>query len=249
MVRISPRLPTRAYEDIVRDHGGDAAAEHLYVRRRADTCHRRLIVIISTHNEGRRFAGLVDAYSLLDADLLFIRDEANSYYLRADRGAAFDALVRTIAEPYAPDQILFFGSSMAGYAALRYALMLDANAVLSNPQVSVTASAPLGWTELRRNIERIAEPHDLGDGEFADRACAITLLHSRHPMDVENTRLFFDLYRRHPGLALLTVHADETDHKYLIPDFQSFLLFVRRTYELRRLRTKVVRWGRVPKNK
>lgn len=248
MVRIRPRLPALAYDEIVRSHnGGDEAAEHLFVRRRADAAHKRLIVILSTHNEGSRFTGLVDAYRTLDADLLFLRDPQNSYYLRADGGAAFDAMVQAHAADYAAQDILFFGSSMAGYAALRFALMLDANALVSNPQVSLTASIPLGWTELRRNIEKIAERRDLGEEAFADRACAITMLHSRHPMDIENGRLFFDLYRRHPGIALLTVHADEDDHKYLIPDFPTFVLLVRRTYELRALRNKVVRWGRVPK--
>lgn len=250
MVWLDEKLPVRSYDDLVASYANETTdTPHLLVRRSPKVPHQRLIVVLSTHNEGARYAGLARTYSEADADLLFLRDPGNSYYLGQDGGAAYDALVAGIAGDYAPENLLFFGSSMAGYAALRFALALNANAIVSNPQISLSVSAGHAWPDLRRNIERIARPRDLDHDDFRGRECAITLLHSRHSMDVTNAKLFLNFYRRYPGLALLTVHADDRGHKYLIPDFETFMDLVGRTFEWRSLRGKIVDWGRVPKGR
>lgn len=90
------------------------------------------MVCLSTHNDGTKYRPLPSAYRYIDADLLFVRDPDNSYYLQGDEGEAYLGLIRGVTAPYKPQDVVMFGSSMAGYAALRWALAINANAVLSN---------------------------------------------------------------------------------------------------------------------
>jgi hypothetical protein len=186
----------------------------------------RLLVTIATHNNGARYAALETVERGWQGDVLALRDPLNSYYLQEDAGAAFDAVVDAVCAGYAPANVVFFGASMAGYAALRWALRRDANAVVSNPQVNLDAAAVLGWGELRANILRIPKRVNLDELAHGERSCAIAWLHGRHPMDVDALRRFLEMWLVTPGMSLnLQQHPEET-HRYLINDSKHFFALV-----------------------
>ena len=196
----------------------------------AQNAERRLIVTFATHNNGARYASVHAIHRRMTADILAFRDPSNSYYLHEDGGVRFGAMLRALVAGYQPSRILFFGSSMAGYAALHWALQLGASCVVSNPQVNLDATAPLAWPTLRNNILRI--PHRLNLDELppGPPRAVLTVLHSRHPMDLENMCHLFALWLSRPGLALNLEQSDETEHAYLIRDFPHFRRLLEATF-------------------
>ncbi len=195
----------------------------------------RLIVTFATHNNGARYASLATIYRGVKADILAFRDPSNGYYLRADGGARVEELLREVAAGYDAARILLFGSSMAGYAALRWAIELNAACVVNNPQINLDATAPLAWEPLRSNILRIPQRVNLDEQAYGPRRAVLTVLHSRHPMDIENMRRLFALWLRTPGMQLRIEQVDEVEHRYLIRDFRHFSRLVAETYKARAL--------------
>ncbi|MGX9965127.1 hypothetical protein ACVFYP_17485 [Roseomonas sp. F4] len=201
---------------------------HLHVPNPANT-DRRLIVTFATHNNGARYASLEAIHRRLPMDILAFRDPANGYYLYQDGGARFGALLRELVQGYDPARILFFGSSMAGYAALRWAMELGASCVVSNPQVNLDSAAALAWDTLRTNILRIPQRVNLDELPPGPRRAVLTVLHSRHPMDIDAMQRLFSLWLKAPGMALNLEQVDEKAHAYLIRDFPHFNRLVQTT--------------------
>ncbi|WP_439595018.1 hypothetical protein [Falsiroseomonas sp.] len=205
---------------------------YLHVPNPANT-QKRLIVTFATHNNNGRYAAIDSIHRKMPMDLLAFCDPDNSYYLYDDGGARFGALLRELIRPYAARRVLFFGSSMAGYAALRWAIELEAACVVSNPQVNLDASVPHAWRPLRDNILRIPQRVNLDELPAQPRRAALTVLHGRHPLDLENMRRLFSLWLASPGMSLNIRQVDETQHAYLIRDFRHFTQLVEQTYEQR----------------
>ncbi len=187
-----------------------------------DNAQRRLLVTFATHKGGARFAAVESIRRSMPVDFLGFRDPDNGYYLYQDGGVRFGTVLRGLVAAYEPARVLFFGSSMAGYAALRWALELNASCVVSNPQVNLDATIPHVWRELRENIERIPRRVNLDQVRWRDRRAVLTVLHGRHPMDIENMRRLFAIWLRTPGMALNLTQVDEDKHSYLIRDFAQF---------------------------
>ena len=201
--------------------------------RHPDNAQNRLIVTFATHNNGASYASVQAIHRRMKADILAFRDPSNSYYLYEDGGERFGALLRTLVAAYSPARVLFFGSSMAGYAALHWALRLGAGCVVSNPQVNLDATLPLAWPTLRANIERIPRRLNLDELPPGAPRAVLTVLHSRHPMDLENMCHLFALWLRTPGLALNLEQTDEAEHAYLIRGFAHFRRLVEATFTQR----------------
>ncbi|WP_270937558.1 hypothetical protein [Falsiroseomonas oryzae] len=221
------------YDSLVQAHEATRDGIPFLHLRRPGEAAQALLVTLATHNNGHRYASLESANRLAAFDLLCLRDPDNSFYLQDDGGARFDGVVAAALDGYDPARVVFFGSSMAGYAALRWALRHDANAVVSNPQVNLDESARLAWPELRRNILHIPRRENLDDLEHGARRCAITCLHGRHPMDLENMRRLATLCLRTPGISLTLEHRPEERHAYLIAGFAHFRQLVQDTLRIR----------------
>jgi len=201
---------------------------HLHLKR-AENDEGRLIVTFATHNNGARYASLETIHRHLPMDVLAFRDPSNGYYLYQDGGARFGALLRELVKGYDPAKILLFGSSMGGYAALRWAIELGASCVVSNPQVNLDSAANFAWGELRTNILRIPQRVNLDELPPGPRKAVLTVLHSRHPMDLDAMRRLFGFWLTAPGMALNLEQVDEATHGYLIRDFRHFARLVRAT--------------------
>jgi hypothetical protein len=232
----------KTYQAILERHErmlGNVPYVHLV---REDTqAPRRLLVTMATHKSGERYAALETVVHNWTGDVLALRDPQNSYYLQQDAGAAFDAVVDAVCADYAPADIVFFGSSMAGYAALRGALRRDANAVVNNPQVNLDAAARLGWPELRANILRIPIRVNLDEMAHGERSCSIAWLHGRHAMDVDALQRFMAMWLDMPGMTLNLQQHPEASHRYLINNKRHFFALVEGVLAERAMRERTER--------
>ncbi|OYW10490.1 MAG: hypothetical protein B7Z53_00930 [Rhodospirillales bacterium 12-71-4] len=213
---------------------------HLHLRNPANS-DGRLIVTFATHNNGARYASLEAIHRRLPMDILAFRDPSNGYYLYQDGGARFGALLRALVQGYDPAKILLFGSSMGGYAALRWAIELGASCVVSNPQVNLDSAAAHAWADLRANILRIPHRVNLDELPPGPRQAVLTVLHSRHAMDLDAMRRLFGFWLTAPGMALNLEQAAEEAHAYLIRDFPHFRQLVETTLAQRKALAQVPR--------
>jgi len=128
--------------------------------------NKSLIVSMSTHNGGERYFGfraLIDSQS---ADLLFVTDPNNSYYLEDDEGDGYKRLFLSIVSNYAPNRVSFFGSSMAGYAALYHSSFFGANAIVSNPQLNFAITLKNCWSDLKKTINKLSYKSNLEENDI-----------------------------------------------------------------------------------
>jgi len=220
------------YDEIVEQHrsfSGDIP----FIFKRAG--RDKLLVMIGTHNCKGVFPSLVTLFDDTNNgfDLLFIAEEGNTYYQGGDQGAAYFQLIRDSVAGYAPEKVVFFGASMAGYCALKWALMLNGNAVVSNPQLDLQATAPLAWHELRQTIGRAAGAEAITAQTGPDARSALVTLWSKHPMDIANFALFLDLVRQRANLSVSMDQNPETAHSYLITSYRHFQALLQRALDLR----------------
>ena len=213
---------------------------HLHLRNPANT-DGRLMITFATHNTGARYASLEAIHRWLPMDVLAFRDPSNGYYLYQDGGARFGALLRELVQGYDPAKILLFGSSMGGYTALRWAIELGASCVVSNPQVNLDSAATFAWPDLRTNILRIPQRVNLDELAPGPRQAALTVLHSRHPMDLDAMRRLFGFWLTAPGMVLNMEQVAEEGHSSLIRDFPHFRRLVETTLAQRKALAAVPR--------
>lgn len=226
-----------SYDEVVAQH--ERATDdilHLHLPNQDNVAHQ-LIVTFATHNTGARYASLGAIRQRLPMDILAFRDPSNGYYLYQDGGARFGALLRELVQSYDPAKILFFGSSMGGYAALRWAIELGANCVVSNPQVNLDSAAKFAWGSLRANILRIPQRVNLDELPPGSRQTVLTVLHSRHIMDLDAMQRLFAFWLTAPGMALNLEQTEEATHAYLIRDFAHFRRLVEATLAQRKARS------------
>lgn len=224
-----------SYEDLVaRFERVTDGFRHLLMPH-AVNADRRLLVTFATFKNRGRYASVATLRKRMPMDILAFADAENGYYLDQDGGARFGAALRGLVAGYEPARILFFGSSMAGHAALRWALEFGACCVVSNPQVNLDASIPLAWPELRQSLLRIPQRVNLDEGPGWKPGAVLTVLHGQHPIDIENMRRLFGLWLASPGMALNLEQMEEATHAYLIRDFPHFRRLVQRTFAQRLL--------------
>lgn len=221
------------YEDIVRENERYLNGIPYMWFRRESARTGILLVTFATFRNGDKYASLEACVRHTGHDLLCLRDPDNTYYLRDDLGAGYRHVLDHVLAEYNPSRVVMFGSSMAGYAALRWALELDTNCIVNNPQLNLDISARLSWKELRESILRIPHRFNLEDLHFQERHCAVTCLHSRHPMDQANIELLFRMWLRTPGMSLYVQQHREENHRYLIRSFPEFIRLIDVTLEAR----------------
>lgn len=194
----------------------------LYLKRHSDKTHEKLLVSLATHNQGDKYASLEGFSKHVDADVLFLTDSLNSYYLGNDLGNTYLSFLNTIVPQYSAEKVVFFGASMAGFAAVRFAFEFNANCIINNPQFDLDVTMDHAWPELKRNISKISQRINIMDLPEGARQSVIFLIHGDHPMDRANFESFVPIWLKHPGLKLMAVHHPEINHGYLIPRINIF---------------------------
>ncbi|MEK6218303.1 MAG: hypothetical protein N2B59_03940 [Psychrobacter sp.] len=162
-------------------------SKELFVRN--DTSDK-LLIVLSTHNQKNTLFAAKKILSDFDTNILFLTDYNNSYYLENCDDivkTSYYSRIKKYVEVYGNDRTFIFGSSMAGYAAIKYGEVLNLHIIAMNPQLSIEVSYPSAWPELRNTFNRIKYFQDI---DFRKIDNKMFLLFSDHPMDKANFNFF-----------------------------------------------------------
>lgn len=217
------------YVDIVKKFKVSIDGEDcVHIKRNENIFSKCLIVSLATHNNKGKFAAVKSLYNETEYDLLFLADKSNSYYLENDSGKRYKNIVSKFVHNYVSSNIIFFGSSMAGYSAIDFALFFNSNAIVNNPQVNLDTSLNSAWKELKDNICKIKYKVNLDSRTYVTpyRNSVIASLFGRHELDKVNMPHFFNIFIDNPGLGLIFGHCLENQHGYNFKNFDQFKLMI-----------------------
>src|SRR5690606_19877344 len=170
-----------------------------------------LIIAMSTHNFGERYFFLKTLIANQKCSLLFIKDPLNTYYLENDGGQSYKRLLEPFVKKYGENNISFFGSSMAGYAALHFGLYFNTNIIVSNPQIDFEISYKYAWDDLRKTLDRVKK-NWVDIRTILDNKALDTIVYydcGDYPMDIENLKYFKKLDAKRFSIYLNKLEDDK----------------------------------------
>ncbi len=224
------------YEEIVKQH------EQVVLGRKCIHLKRNqkhLIVSMTTHNNFEKYQSLI-AFSDIPYDVLFITNPTNSYYLEDDLSASYFQFLLPFIEQYGAENILFFGSSMAGYGALRFALHFGANAIVCNAQVDFELTKKTCWPNLLQSINKISTTENLAQ-MIPKSNTFIHFAFGQHPMDLANQQAFESYVKKYQDLLHVEFVAHPTsEHSYLFGSTQNFLTLVEHLFKQRQIASNMI---------
>lgn len=172
-----------------------------------------MLILLSAHNQGNRYFLLKSFISNQKYNLLFITNPENNWYLDDNLGESYIKLIKNISDEYDKNNVFIFGSSMAGYAAIHFAVKLDVNCLTCNPQVNLNLSMDYGWYELNKNISKIVSKRKalpleelLNKGIYNGVMC---IVHGHAPIDVANVELILGSSATVRKLLVYTLDTDD----------------------------------------
>ena len=175
----------------------------------------RVLILLSAHNQGGKYFLLRSFLERQKYNLLFITDPDNSWYLDSDFGAKYIDLLSGVLSGFDKGKCYIFGSSMAGYAAIHFALQLNIHALVCNPQVNLNLTLDYGWYELNKNIAKlVSKKKNLALEKLLNETLydkVMCVIHGHAPIDVANVELI--LGSAAPVRKLLVYTLDTDDHK------------------------------------
>ncbi|MFJ2445149.1 hypothetical protein [Pseudomonas sp. NPDC087626] len=201
------------YDQVVEKHQINILGENIIYIKRSKPSKTLLITMATLKNNGV-YGGLLSYYRHFPGDIVCVTDPTNSYYLREDGGSHMKAVLAKAMEGYAPENVVFFGASMAGYAAIDLALHFNANAVTNNPQLNFDVSRPHAWNELRGFFDAIPNKHNIDNLPYQSRASVICAFIGQHPMDIANRDTLLSMCGKIQGIGLILANLYDTEHKY-----------------------------------
>jgi len=224
------------YENIIEDYGQSIDGEEVVFLRR-EPRSERLLVSLATHNNNGKYASLVSYSNRFKGDVLFLADRSNSYYLQNDGGVRYKGIISKFVKGYSSKNIVFSGSSMAGYAALDMALFFNSNAIVNNPQINLDVTMLHSWPELLANIQKIGKRRNIEELSYVskNRSSVVAALFGRHEIDSANLASFFEIFIKNPGTGLIFGHCHDAQHKYYYPSVDDFFTMLNRVIEQRNL--------------
>lgn len=181
-------------------------------------CSAGVIVVMATHNNGDRYFAY-DALKKFDrCSLLFVTDPINSYYHSECEGCTYEDFFRFLLRDFDPASVTFFGSSMAGYGALYHAVVMNANAIISNPQINFDLTEKHCWPALRNTIYRMPRRLNLDEWLPSNyRDSAIYLIHGQNEMDLANVDCLLKIPLKNRIIGISSV--PDAAHGFYINDF------------------------------
>lgn len=171
---------------------------------------KKLLIVMSAHNQGERYMALRSFLDNQICDLLFISDPRNSWYLDKDYGETYQNVIKHFSVNYEPENVFLFGSSMSGYGAILHALKLNANAIASNPQINLDISKDYAWEELKQHLNDLGGRH-INIDEVLNQLwsdSAVYLIHGHDEIDVVNVGLISQSTPPNKKLIIQTLDLD-----------------------------------------
>lgn len=173
----------------------------------------KLLVVLSAHNQGSRYFLLRSFFNQQRHNLLFITNPKNNWYLDDDYGKTYLDLIQSFAQSFDKKNVFIFGSSMAGYAAINFAVRLNVNCLTCNPQVNLELSMDYGWSDLNRNIANlVSEKKSIPLETLLNQSVfygVICIIHGHNPIDVANVELILGSSTSVRKLLVYTLDTDD----------------------------------------
>lgn len=182
----------------------------LFIPYSSDVEPKKLLIVMSAHNQGEKYMALRSFIDSQICDLLFISDPRNSWYLDHDYGETYQNVLKHFSVSYESENIFLFGSSMSGYGAILHALKLNANAIASNPQVNLDISKDYAWEELKQHLNDLGGRH-INIDEVINKLwndSAVYLIHGHDEIDVVNVGLISQSTPPNKKLIIQTLDLD-----------------------------------------
>lgn len=128
-----------------------------------NTSSKDLLIVLSTHNQYDRYFGLEKLMSSYSVNILFLTNSNNNYYsdVLENGGNLYENFLREFLRKKDFSNVTIFGSSMAGFAALKFAAVLGLNAFVTNAQVDLDLSYKYAWPDLKKTLSKVNEERDL----------------------------------------------------------------------------------------
>ncbi|WP_244904123.1 hypothetical protein [Salinivibrio kushneri] len=195
----------------------------------------KLVVVMSAHNQGERYMSIKAFYERTSYSLLFLNNPENSWYL--DDSDSYGRILQEIVIDYDSKNIIFYGSSMSGYASILFSLRFNCNALSVNPQINLDLSYDFCWEDLKRSLENISSPkialekYCLNHWEDS----VVYILHAHHPLDRENVDLFSRARSDSKKLIITTLDYDKHDN-HIGNDMEFFIDNCELIYQFRKIK-------------
>lgn len=222
------------YDELVKNHSCEINGENVVFIDRGNGKKRLLIGLATLMNQGI-YAGVKSYLSNFSGDVLALVDPANTYYFREDRGVHVRQLIKEVIKDYKPEDVVFCGASMAGFAAIDLALYFNSNAVVNNPQINLERTYEHAWPKLKEVIDSISQRYNIDDIKFKSRHSVIGAIFGQHPMDIANRDALFRMCGDIKGIGLIFGNSFDFEHKYYYQGIKGFLKMVEMVYSHREL--------------
>ncbi len=215
------------YEELVEKYEKDEnGRKYVYINNN----HPKILVSLSAFNNGDKYQSLVSLFrSTLDADYLFLTDPLNSYYLENDLGSNFLIFLEKILASYRRENIIFFGSSMAGYAAIRFAITFGAKALVCNPQVNFDITMEYAWPALVNGISKIDQTENI-DNILPSLTSYIYYAFGNNILDIKNQENMSNYASVNQKIHVDFIQYDTDEHTFLFTSFTEFIGYVRAVF-------------------
>lgn len=199
----------------------DTKNEHIYKNKKyvyINNHSEHLIIVLNTHNQGDRYFGYKTlAEGETDVDLLFLVDANNKYYLDNDKGKTYLDLIENIIKNYDLEKVSIFGTSMAGFAALHFAMELKLNVIAINPQINLSSAEKLAWPKLRDTLSNLDSHYDLESSiiqKYSGQSIFLTF--GQHRLDKQAYKEFIALNLANVSIIVRLI--DSIEHKFFLND-------------------------------
>lgn len=173
----------------------------------------RLLILLSAHNQKTNYFLLRSFIENQHCNLLFLTDENNTWYLDDNQGRDYKEIISNIISTYELKNVYIFGSSMAGYGALHFALYFNIHCLSCNPQVNLKLSLDYSWQELSKNIEKtLKNTNNISIDKMYNTSSydkVMAIVHGHAPIDVANVELILGSSASIRKLLVYTLDTDD----------------------------------------
>ena len=196
-----------------------------------DRGSERLIVSMQTFRNGLKFMAGNGLMNKSSYNLLFLTNPNNDYY----SDAVYFEILNKFLPKYEKKNILFFGSSMSGYAALRFSYHFGACFFVNNPQADMHLTLRFAWDGLRKEIEKFDYRGDVFDAfAFLSEPFGY-YCHGQHPLDKENARFYFEKISKLDKSFVIRDVVSDDRHSFIWKDFSHVVKLMKNILDVREI--------------
>ncbi|WP_299947809.1 hypothetical protein [uncultured Microbulbifer sp.] len=197
---------------------------------------KKLLIILSPHNQGDRFCWVKILVPSHDMSLLYINNPADDFYSLETNHAVYKEIIKSVSSIHEKKHTHIMGSSMSAFAALRIGMDLDVSVFAIGPQVVASESKEFAAKSFPKNpklklIDDIAQLQERGVwqnltdfiNDFNKKLPPIYLMINHLRFDTENGYAFVDAIKRKAGSKLVCIHSKYVYHGFKIKSKEDVL--------------------------